>query len=346
MSDLVRELAYGLARADTDLAISADAVAIVVRNDASVPPIGPGAASMAGLAGFDAILLDSDGTPTHYCKCRPAGDPDVAHEVAVAQAVMADPALAPHLPRSALAATARLSACVSLYLAGRRYDSLIARQSPAEWAAAVEEIADVTERMAPLVAHALPELVPPGPIALAEEPACAREQLAALELPVKRRDALLRALVAGGTVRAALQHGDLRVSNVLHGDEGWLLPDLGGFGRVRTPLYDLFHLLHTSFAQRRRGDEGMPPLWIEALRDPSEDSTAARAVLRRAVRRHGLGADAALGALACYLADRTARDGATRKGSGPGIRYAAELDGLAGLLRQGASPVAFGLAAA
>lgn len=346
MSDLVRELAHGLARADTDLAIPADAVAMFIHNVASVPAVQVPTAATRGLPGFDAILFDGDGTPTHFCKCRPAGDPDVAHEVAVARAASTDPSLAGHLPRCALAATARLSACVSPYEAGLPYDGFIARQPTAAWAVAVEEIAGITERMAPLVARALPDLVPSGPIAFAEEGAWALERHEVLELPPKAHDALLRALVAGGPVRAALQHGDLQPSNLLHRDDGWLLLGLDSFGRIRTPLYDLFHLLHTSFAGRRAQAEGAHALWIEALRDPSDDSTAARAILRRAVRRHELSPDAALGALAHYLIDVAARvhargsRGASRGGCADEARRLAEL------LRQGAGPVAFGLATA
>lgn len=345
MSDLVRELAHGLARADTDLAIPADAVAMFVHNVASVPGVPVPTAATRGRPGFDAILLDGDGAPTHFCKCRPAGDPDVAHEVAVARAATTDPSLARHLPRCGLAATARLSACVSPYEAGLPYDSFIARQATAEWGVAVEAIAGITEQMAPLVARALPHLVPSGPVAFAEEAGWGLEHLAMLGLPATGRDALLRALVAGGSVGAALQHGDLQPSKLLHRDDGWLLLGLGSFGRIRTPLYDLFHLLRTSFAGRRAQGQGGQALWIEALRDPSDDSTAARAILRRAVRRHDLSPDAALGALAHYLVDVAARvNGDSRGRSGSGCTD--EAGRLAELLRQGAGPVAFGFASA
>lgn len=346
MNDLVRELAYGLARTDTDLAISGDAVVVIVDDAASVPPIHGGAKATQGLPGFDAILLDGAGTPTHYCRCRPAGDTGVAHEVAITRAAAADASVARHLQRSALAATSRLSARVSPYERGRPYDGLIAEQSTAEWAATVEEIAGITERMAGLVAGALPELVPSLPVRFTEEAAWALDCPDLLEVPVRQRDALLRVLVAGGTVAPMLQHGDLRPPSIVRGDAGWVLLDVGDFGSIRTPLYDLFHLLRTSLALRGAEGKGVHALWVDTLRDPGDDPTAARAILRRAVRRHDIAPEAALAALAHYLLDRVARAHAGRGRQGTASRDLEEADRLAELLRQGAGPVAFGFAAA
>lgn len=346
MSDLVRELAHGLARADTDLAIRADAIAMFVENVASVPAVRVAPLATGRRPGFDAILFDIGGTPTHFCRCRPAGDAEVAHEVAVVRAASTDPSLARHLRRSALAATSRLSASVSPYEEGLPYDSFIARQSTADWAASVEAVVDITERMAPLVARALPDLMPSGPVAFAEAGGPTLAQLAALEVPSTRRDALHRALVAGGVVRPVPQHGHLRPENLLYRDVGWLLLEPGNFAEIWTPLYDVFHLLHTSLARRRTHDTGAQGSWIDALRDPSDDSTAARAILRRAVRRHGLSPEAALAALAHYLLDQAggAHGGGPRRQFRSGC--AGEAARLAELLRQGAGPVAFGLASA
>lgn len=345
MSDLVRELALGLARADTDLAIPADASVMLVRNVGAVPPARNAALTARAASGFNAILLDQAGRPTHFCKCRPAGDPRVAHEVAVSRAARGQAPLSAHVPQSALASTPSLSAGVSPYEEGRRYDLFVGRQSTAAWSATIEEIVAVTERVSSAVADARPDLAAEPELILAGEATRGLEQLARLEVPLKRRDALVRALVAGGGVRTTLQHGALRPSRVLLREAGWLLLGLGEYGRIRTPLYDLFHLLQLSFAERRGRREGAPELWIEALRDASDDSTAARAILRRAVRRFDLGADSALGALAYYVIDRASR---ARHENGTDALPAGALDEvnrLADLLRQGAGPVAFGLAA-
>lgn len=347
MSDLVRELALGLARTDTDLAIPADATVMLVRNLGAVPPAQSVPTTAPAASGFNAILLDQVGRPTHFCKCRPAGDPRVAHEVSIARAARTQAPLSAHVPQSALASTPSLSAGVSPYEDGRRYDRFVGRQSTAEWSATIEEIVAVTERVSSAVTEARPDLAAELELILAAEANRGLEQLVRLEVPRKRRDALVRALVAGGGVRTTLQHGALRPSSVLLREAGWLLLGLGEFGRIRTPLYDLFHLLHMSFAHRRERREGAPALWIEALRDASDDSTAARAILRRAVRRFDLSPDSALGALAYYVIDLATR--ARHDGDGRDALQAGALDEvnrLADLLRQGAGPVAFGLAAA
>lgn len=346
MNDLVRELARGLARADTDLALPGDAEVLFVHNVAAVPPTRSATTVTGGRSGFNVVLLDPQGAPTHFCKCRPSGDPDVAHEVAVVHAGSADAEVAKYLPRSALATTERLSACVSVYEDGRRYQNVIASQTTAAWAAAVEELTGITERMSARVAVAMPALLPGTPLVLADEARWALDHLATLQMAPKHRDALLRALLAGGSVPAALQHGDLWPANVLQRESGWLLLDLEGFGRITTPLYDLFHLLHTSFVQRRAGGESAHGMWVDALRDPGEDSTAARAILRRAVKRHELTPEAALAALVYYVVDLAARVHVRGVWGAWWETYVKEATQLAELLRKGASPVAFGFAAA
>ena len=101
-----------------------------------------------------------------------------------------------------------------------------------------------------------------------------------------------------------LQHGDLWPGNVLRQENSWWLLDYELFGAIRVPLYDAFHLLRTSDRIRRPRDG----TWVASLQQETAETAAARDILGRAARRHGLAPEEVAAAFVYYVVDCAARN--------------------------------------
>jgi hypothetical protein len=157
------------------------------------------------------------------------------------------------------------------------------------------------------------------PVDLAREAEWAFQVLSPSLVAPTRAAALRDAITAAGRVRRVLQHGDLWPMNITRYDGHWWLLDFEIFGRIQAPMYDAFHLIRSCWSlrqgrlqrivQRARrifaGANGTPN-WIESLRS-SRAPEPYRRTLAWARDRNGLTNTEAIGALAFYLIDITAR---------------------------------------
>jgi hypothetical protein len=336
VSDLLRALLPALEAAARRTLPPEDLDAAIVHNAGAIPPVRSAARGASGEPGFN-VLLAVRGRPTYYCKCRPAGDPPLAHEGAIGKILSREPSTAAHVAASHLERTGVMDVLVVRRLRGRPYHELLVKQNDAAWLSSVELVIGLVERMAACVAAAMPALRGPAALSIADE---GRWALSALEaeqsLAPHRVDALAATLVQAGEVTPQLQHGDLWPPNVIVDGMSWYILDLELFGRIRVPLYDLLHMLHVC-SDVRRSEAVDRRAWVERLLDDDPAEAGARDLIRRAAHQQGLSASSAFGALVYYVVDVAARVRARGAWSADWREYLAEAARLADLIIDGAA---------
>jgi hypothetical protein len=336
MSDLLRTLLPALqAAARRDLR-SEDVDAVIVHNTGAIPPVRSAPGRALGEPGFNVIVAER-GRPIYFCKCRPAGDPALAHEGAIGEILSREPSTAAHVAPTHLARGDVMDVLVVRRLPGRPYYELLVKQEDAEWLSSVELVIGLVERMAACVTAALPALRGAGAVRLADEGYSA---LAALEseqgLARRRVEALAATLDRGGEVTPRPQHGDLWPLNVLVEGKSWYILDLELFGRVRVPLHDLLYMLHACSDVRRPPAADRRP-WVERLVDGDPAEAGARDLIRRTAHRCGLSPSSAFAALVYYVVDLAARARASGAWSADWPGYLAPAVRLADLILEGAA---------
>jgi hypothetical protein len=272
-----------------------------------------------GLRGFNALVLDRNGVPTHYCKCRPATREWIRQTELWARMSM-EPALRQMIPCAWGVGSADVHMSISNYVPGRVFESTVSWMRLAKLGVALHEILQAMETISQYGAVVDPDAfqgqthidmgadvewafdaIPP--------PLLARDQAAVV------RDAIAEA----GIVHRVLQHGDLWPRNILRHDGHWWLLDFDTFGRTQAPMYDAFHLVRSCWALRQgrlqrvsrltQSPVWFPsrlPSWIDCLRS-SAMKQVERHTLAWARARQGLTRTEAVGALAFYLIDMAAR---------------------------------------
>ncbi|MDQ3996809.1 MAG: aminoglycoside phosphotransferase family protein [Gemmatimonadota bacterium] len=336
MSDLLRAILPALEATAGRVLRPADLDVVVVHNTGPIPPVRSRSGSQSGLPGFNVVVAER-GRPIYFCKCRPAGDPALAHEGAIGDVLSREPSTARHVAASRLERGDVIDVLVVQHLPGRPYHELLLKQRDAEWLASVESLMALVERMAVCVGTAIPGLRGPESLRVGDE---GRWALSALEaeqgLARHRVEELAAALEAGGTMTARLQHGDLWPPNVLVDGRSWYVLDLELFGRVRVPLYDLLHMLHVCSGVRRSRAADRRP-WVERLMDGDPEEAGARDLIRRTAQRQGLSSSAAFAALAYYVVDAAARVRARGAWSADWREYLAQVARLADLVAEDAA---------
>lgn len=344
MSQLLRTLLPAVEAAAGRRLRPRDVDAILLHNTGAIPPMRLNGHAAGGEPGFN-VLVAERGRPIYFCKCRPAGDPALAHEAAIGTILAGDPATAPHVPVSSFVPGEIIDVLVVQRLPGRPYHELLVRQPENEWPASVEYVVSVVERMATRVGAALPALCGQSALRFAEEARWALDALAEQGLSGDRIAIITATLERGGSTAPQLQHGDLWPPNVLVDGSSWYVLDLELFGRVRTPLYDLLHMLHIC-SEVRHPESETGKTWVERVIRGAPTEAGVLGVLRRAADRQGLAAPSALAALVYYVVDMTARVKARGAWTADWRQYVALVERLADLITEGAAETPFGLRSA
>jgi hypothetical protein len=267
--------------------------------------------------GFNAIVLDRSGVPTHFCKCRPPTKAWIRQMDLYARLSMV-PALRRIIPRARDVSSRDLHMSITTYVPGRLLASRVPWMRAATLGATLRVILEQMET----IAHHAAIIDPDEPmrqahVDLAAKAAWAFDAIPSSLLAPQNAAVLRDTVAAAGQVRRAPQHGDLWPMNVLRYDGRWLLLDFEIFGRIEVPLYDAFHLARSCWAMRQGwlsrtvqwlrnpAAFGWAPNWIASLR--SSHAAPYRQTLAWARARHRLTNTEAVGALAFYLIDVAAR---------------------------------------
>jgi len=264
--------------------------------------------------GFNALVLDRSGVPTHFCKCRPPTEAWI-RQTALYARMSAVPALRRMIPRARDVSSRDLHMSITTYVPGRLLVLRVPWMRRRTLAATLREILEEMDTISRHAAVIDPE--DDAYVDLAAKAAWAFDAIPS-SLLAPEKAAVLRATVAAARgLRRVPQHGDLWPMNVIRYDGRWLLLDFEIFGRIQVPLYDAFHLVRSCWALRQgwlhrtvnwlRNPTASTsaPNWIACLRSSSCDPY--RQTLAWARARHGLTSTEAVGALAFYSIDVAAR---------------------------------------
>jgi phosphotransferase family enzyme len=269
------------------------------------------------LHGFNALILDRNGVPTHFCKCRPPTK-DWIRQTEFCTRMSMEPALRHVLPSARAVGSTDLHMAISAYVPGRAFEPRVPRMRTGKLHAAIQEILLLMETIALRAVVVDPELFGGQTrINLAAEAEWAFDTIPPALFAPGQAAVVRDAISAAGTVRRVLQHGDLWPRNILWYDGHWWLLDFDTFGRIQVPLYDVFHMVRSCWVLRQgRGVIGWTlsrarlqnpsPSWVQDLRS-SATMERGQTTLAWARDRQGLTKVEAIGALAFYLVDTVAR---------------------------------------
>jgi hypothetical protein len=266
--------------------------------------------------GFNALVLDRSGVPTHFCKCRPPTTAWIRQTDLYAR-MSTVPALRRIIPRARDVSSRDLHMSITTYVPGRLLASRVSWMRPSTLGATLREILEQMETISQHAAMIDPEEhVRQTHVDVAAKGAWAFDAIPPSLLAPQQASILRATVAAAGKVRRVPQHGDLWPMNVLRYDGRWLLLDFEIFGRIEVPLYDAFHLARSCWAMRqgwvpravqwlRNPASSWAPNWIACLR--SSSGVPYRQTLAWARARHRLTNTETVGALAFYLIDVAAR---------------------------------------
>ncbi|HEY1308579.1 MAG TPA: phosphotransferase [Vicinamibacterales bacterium] len=292
---------------------------VMVQNCAVLPAERLDEGDVMATRGFNALVLDRHGVPTFFCKCRPPTK-EWVRQTELCTRISMEPALRQMIPCAWGVRSTGLLMSISTYVPGRLLESRVAWMRPDTLGATLREI---LQEMETISLHCA--VIEPGVfngrthVDLAAESEWAFDVIPSSLLPPHLASVTRDALARAGVVRRAIQHGDLWPRNILRHDGHWWLLDFEMFGQIQVPLYDAFHLVRHCWTlrqgrlqraiHRERSPATLPnrlPSWIGSLRS-SHTTQPYQHTLAWASARHGLTIDQAVGTLAFYLIDLTAR---------------------------------------
>lgn len=255
--------------------------------------------------GCNLVLYDPEGHPEYFCKCRPAHHTGFAREMRIVEALGQVPALEGAIPRTTTGGDERVMIQASAYLQGTPLSLRTPGMGLDEWAAALAEVMALVRRVAAAAVEVLPDLCPAGgSITVGEAIEPALSYLGPVVESQEVIEGLRTAARRVGTVRGQPQHADLWPGNVLQRRGGWSILDFEQFGTISVPLYDVFHLLRTSWDLRRPcapGASGRP--WLERMRLEPLPAGRTYDLVRREAELADVRSDQLTGLLAYYVAD-------------------------------------------
>lgn len=273
---------------------------LVKRNAGSIPVVPDGPAGYVG-RGFQIVLLNRRGKPSHYARCRWAGDAFFARECAYVTALSEDPELRGLLPRFRTACSSTIRVLVSEYLTGNTHLDRLQKESASEWlrtAAAATDLRDrITERARvtlPGLNKRLAEAIP------SRTAADSLEVMRQAGVPRRDVDALTNAIGPLERCPRHIQHGDFWPGNLVRHRKSWWLIDYEEFATVFVPFYDLFHYVQQTARVRAWGGSGewlghgvsaMPRPWRRVF----------GALIGRQTERLGFSQEQIVAALAFYV---------------------------------------------
>ena len=252
--------------------------------------------------GFNLVILDDDGGPMLFCKCRPTSA-ELRDRMAFTARLSRVPELADVVPLTWSVHAETIDAEVSRYIRGDLLERGISSMSGEELSVVLRDIIDAAATVSRHAAQVEPGLLlGPSDVELAGAAPWIGNALLDAGLDDRAWRTLESALARAGRVPRALQHGDLWPRNVLLSDGHWRIIDYEQYGSVQVPLYDALHLVRTSWdARPKQRNQG--GAWIDELRSTGTEGAVYRATLRHAAGLAGLTPDQAAGALVYYVAD-------------------------------------------
>ncbi len=270
------------------------------RNAAALPSDAPGDDSPAN-RGFDFIVADDAGRPTHLGRCRNSADPRARREADIRAHLAMDADVA-HL----VLETRRLDAPpllveISPYFEGPPFDP--ARGDPATQARDTERILAAVACITASVGRGLPALARSANTELLGTAGPSLERLSRHGLGTDRRQRL-EYLMNEVTLASELQHGDLWPQNVLVKAGRLVIVDFDDLGDVHVPLYDAFHFLRNCLMARQ---SSMAITILDLLAPGRPDAGIWHQVVRRERERLQLESHQVIAAFTFYLVHFTAR---------------------------------------
>ena len=252
--------------------------------------------------GFNLVILDDDGAPVLFCKCRPTSA-ELRDRMSFTARLSRVPDLADVVPPTWSAHTETFDAEVSRYIRGDLLEREIASMSGEDLGLALGDIIDAAAMVSRHAARVEPALLQgPSDVDLARAAPWLGNALLDAGLGARAWRTLESALARAGRVPRALQHGDLWPRNVLSSQGRWHIIDYEQYGSVQVPLYDALHLVRTSWdARPKQRDHG--GAWLDELTGNGGEGAVYRSTLRRAAACAGLTPGQAAGALVYYVAD-------------------------------------------
>ena len=283
--------------------------AAIVNNAGAIPQLNHPNDDSVWNRGFNLVLVGPDGSPTHFCKCRPRGEPSAVHEGEVAERLGRLDDLRDVVSVARVLSNNRLQLLAMPFLAGEVMVDRLAQMDLGPWLRTIGELAGVAARLTASAAAAGMMKEPP-PVGVArtftEAGADHLDYLATLGLETAAVRVLGRVLADGGRFVPSCQHGDFWASNVLgRADGGYRVIDFERFGRVSSPMFDVFQLLRTSW-DGYRNETTRDRSWLTAFASPDAIRTAWQAIFGKALIAHSLEADQLEAALALYLIEALA----------------------------------------
>ena len=274
------------------------ASALLVQNVGPIPPT-PGHWNR----GFKLVLLSSNGTPTHFCRCQPASATGLAEEAEIITALRSDEELAAVLPTVISGCNSRVRVFITNFVSRGDCIHRVSRASVHAWGMMARDVMRLSLRMGVRAPSLLLGFNDRRPIAPLDPVA---EQLRALDAVIERPllDPLRACLAESPPVPRSVQHGDLWAGNLLDLGEGWQMLDFELFGQIQVPLYDVCQFIRTSLDLRvRRGDM----TWLDIMRAGAGEAQIARDLLRSAAESHALDASQRVAACVYYVVDFAGR---------------------------------------
>ncbi len=308
---------------------------MLVHNGGAIPATERDGCGLLWSRGFNLVLLNEHGRPTHFCKCRPSEEGTLARETALLEWFGLDPVLTHIVPEVAGAQSQDFQLQLAAFVPGERGDLHLSRSTDAglerDLSAIVRRCELFGERGQSAELLREESGTPLGNEA--HRPIAYLRDVGILDMADTKL--LERALEGISRVRPAFQHGDLWGRNLLRHRSTWRLLDFELYGTVRAPLYDVLHLLRTTSDLRSRGAGGdARAAWLSRLDGGDRTAHVSRRVLGEAIRRWALSAADARALAVYYFVDMSAR---IHRRAPPGYAdlFVAEVHAAAATLRSG-----------
>lgn len=248
--------------------------------------------------GFHLLLLSPEGGATHYCKCRRTlPDGGERRESRFLRMFGEHPDTRHIVPRQGHASDGSLEVQVTEFIGVPRMDHAVRLLGSEERLQVTLQVLDGAYLLTRVALESQPREFSEC-LRLADEAESLLSDLYKLEVTEKSVDTIRGALRSAGSIPSLPQHRDLWPVNIfLESEAGFRIIDFDGFGEVRVPLHDTFHLLRTVgdlLGQPRDGP------WCESLLRGEAFGTEA---IRSARMRFDLSTRQVGGCLLYYLVD-------------------------------------------
>jgi hypothetical protein len=286
--------------------------------------------------GFNVLVVDANGLPTHFSKWRPT-NPGGPNPASLAARLSRSPDLAMIIPETRNIETSEISGQVSRYLHGELLEHFLRTMTTDEMGVALVEILDAAGRVSESAAELEPSMLEGSPsLRFRDAAAWGLDTLCRAGVGEDSLSTLSAALIRAGDVRRVLQHGDIWMRNVLRVDDRWWILDFDSYGLIQVPLYDALHLARTTWEARpswRTAGTG----WIDDLRGDQPEVAAYKKAVAHVAHRYGLTRAQVGGALLHYTVDMGARLYARRLHRSDGVPYLSDIHRLAEWVASGQS---------